>query len=188
MTKSVLLIAADGSEELETTTIHNLLTRASLDVTLAKSDITSSNTQIEMARGMTLIADSHVSQIREQIFDVIVLPGGVTGAKNLANDTCVVNKLIQQQAKDRWIAAICAAPALTLAPHGLLNGRSATCYPGFEASLPKAVDRNVVVDGKLVTSKGPGTAIEFALTLIELLLGEQQRKSVADSILFLESL
>jgi len=192
MSPSALLIIANGSEELEATTIHNLLTRAGVDVTLAKSNVGCENGSdsllVSMARGMTLQADVHLAHIINQPFDLVVIPGGVKGAENLRDDVLAVEMIRNQMSSHTLLGAICAAPAITLSTHGLLDGRQATCYPGFEAALPMSRGESVVVDGKLVTSQGPGTAIEFTLTLIEHLLGKEIRQKVADQILYSGSL
>lgn len=176
----------------KTTTIHNVLTRAGTHVTLAKSSLDSKDASepliVNMARGMSFVVDVQIDQIQNQHFDAVVIPGGVKGAENLRDDPLVIEKIRHQLDRDMLTGAICATPAIILAGHGLLDDRCATCYPGFEASIPNPSDDSVVVDGKLVTSKGPGTAIAFALTLVEFLLGCEVRQKVADQILYPGSL
>lgn len=174
---SVLVPLAQGCEELEAVTIIDLLRRAGLDVVTAGLD----NRPVTASRGTLLIADTRLEDVVERTFDMIVLPGGLPGADHLAEDPRIVALLRSQDAAGRFSAAICAAPKV-LARAGLLDGRSATVYPGAvdPAAYPKVefTDAAVVVDGTIVTSRGPGTAMDFALQLIELLLGRESRDQV----------
>ncbi|SDX15332.1 DJ-1 family glyoxalase III [Thiocapsa roseopersicina] len=174
---SVLVPLAQGCEELEAVTIIDLLRRAGLDVVTAGLD----NRPVTASRGTLLIADTRLEDVVERTFDMIVLPGGLPGADHLAEDPRIVALLRSQHAAGRFSAAICAAPKV-LACAGLLDGRSATVYPGAvdPAAYPKVefTDAAVVVDGTIVTSRGPGTAMDFALQLIELLLGRESRDQV----------
>ncbi len=173
----VLVPLAQGCEELEAVTIIDLLRRAAVDVVTAGLD----NRPVTASRGTLLIADTRLEDVLEQTFDMIVLPGGLPGADHLAADPRIIALLRSQHAAGRFTAAICAAPKV-LARAGLLDGRSATAYPGAvdPAAYPTVdfSDAAVVVDGTLVTSRGPGTAMDFALQLIELLLGRESRDQV----------
>ena len=177
--KTALVVVADGSESLETVTVVNVLRRAGVKVTLAALG----NSPVSGTRGIALMPDSHYDVVASHQFDLIVLPGGETGARSLGAHAPLIEKLRQQRLAHRWIGAICAAPALALAPHGLIDGKQATCYPAFRDKLLHFVDRPVVVDGHCVTSQGPATAIAFALELVERLRGAATRKSVADALL-----
>ena len=174
---SVLVPLAQGCEELEAVTIIDLLRRAALDVVTVGLD----NRPVNASRGTLLIADTRLEDVVERTFDMIVLPGGLPGADHLAEDPRIIALLRSQYAAGRFTAAICAAPKV-LARAGLLDGRSATVYPGAvdPAAYPKVefTDAAVVVDGTIVTSRGPGTAMDFALQLIELLLGRESRDQV----------
>ncbi|HSO83646.1 DJ-1 family glyoxalase III [Thiocapsa sp.] len=174
---SVLVPLAQGCEELEAVTIIDLLRRAALDVVTAGLD----NRPVTASRGTLLIADTRLEDVLERTFDMIVLPGGLPGADHLAEDPRIIALLRRQHAAGRFSAAICAAPKV-LARAGLLDGRSATHYPGAvdHAVYPSVefTDASVVVDGTIVTSRGPGTAMDFALQLIELLLGGESRDRV----------
>lgn len=174
---SVLVPLAQGCEELEAVTIIDLLRRAALDVVTVGLD----NRPVNASRGTLLIADTRLEDVVERTFDMIVLPGGLPGADHLAEDPRIIALLRSQYAAGRFTAAICAAPKV-LARAGLLDGRSATVYPGAvdSAAYPKVefTDAAVVVDGTIVTSRGPGTAMDFALQLIELLLGRESRDQV----------
>ncbi|WP_296805053.1 DJ-1 family glyoxalase III [Thiocapsa sp.] len=174
---SVLVPLAQGCEELEAVTIIDLLRRAAIDVVTAGLD----NRPVTASRGTLLIADTRLDDVIGRTFDMIVLPGGLPGADHLAADPRIIALLRSQHAAGRYIAAICAAPKV-LAGAGLLDGRSATAYPGSvdPAAFPRVdfTDAAIVVDSTIVTSRGPGTAMDFALQLIELLLGRESRDQV----------
>lgn len=183
---SVLVAIAQGSEELETVTIVNVLRRADIDVELVSCD-TSTELAVQCARGMTLMADKHITNATAQHFDAIVLPGGMPGAANLGQCEPLLTLLKQQQVKQQWRAAICAAPAQVLAKNDLIGQAKVTAYPSFQDQLPAAQLQlsNVVIDNhhKLITSQGPATAMEFALTLVEQLTNTERREQVANAML-----
>lgn len=171
----VLVPLAQGCEEIEAVTIIDLLRRAKIEVVSAGLD----DQPVTASRGVRLIADTTLDVALEQEFDMIVLPGGMPGMTHLKNDPRII-ALLQKMASDgKYTCAICAAPAV-LAEAGLLAGKSATSYPGFLDNLPSVAYKNdpVVRDGKVITSRGPGTAMDFALELIEVLAGKTQRDEV----------
>jgi len=174
---SVLVPLAQGCEEMEAVTIVDLLRRAGIDVTTAALD----EQPVKASRGMVLIADMSLEQALEKEYDMLVLPGGLPGADHL-NDDPRIHALLQKMHRNKkYIAAICAAPKV-LARAGLLDNRKATSFPGsLDADSIKAMDyleQPVVIDDTLITSRGPGTAMDFALTLIEQLLGREKREQV----------
>ena len=173
----VLVPLAQGCEELEAVTIIDLLRRAGIEVITAGLDAR----PVTASRGTVLIPDTTLDEAAGQAFDMIALPGGLPGADQLAADDRLVAQLRAQDAAGRYLAAICAAPKV-LAGAGLLDGRQATGYPGAitTSDYPRVrfVDAPVVVDGTFVTSRGPGTAMDFALELIEVLLGRAARDDV----------
>lgn len=175
--KSVLVPLAQGCEELEAVTIIDLLRRAGINVVTAGLD----DKPVKGSRGTVIVPDTSMDKVMEQDFDMLVLPGGLPGADHLRDDARVQTKLKQMAGKDRYTAAICAAPK-ALASAGLLNGKRATSYPGALEGSPAEgltyLNDPVVIDGKVVTSRGPGTAMDFALILIELLLGREARDKV----------
>lgn len=175
-----LIAVADGSESLETVALINILRRGECTVQLAS---VSGQREVEMSRGITLRADLLIEQAREQTYDAIILPGGERGAAALGACNALIEMLKAQRLAHRWFGAICAAPALALAPHGLLDGKQATCYPSFREHLLHWVDRPVVVDGHCITSQGPATAIAFALEWVEHLQNHEQRRRVAQALL-----
>jgi 4-methyl-5(b-hydroxyethyl)-thiazole monophosphate biosynthesis len=130
---------------------------------------------------MVLVPDMTLDQALGQDYDMVVLPGGLPGADHLDNDVRIAGLLKQMAADGKYTAAICAAPKV-LASAGLLNGKQATSYPGVlqSGSVPGMdyVERAVVTDGRVITSRGPGTAMDFALELIEILAGTDMRNEV----------
>ncbi len=173
----VLVPLAQGCEELEAVTIIDLLRRAKIDVTTAGLD----KQTVTASRGVKLVPDTDLDNALKQEYDMIVLPGGLPGADHLDNDPRIKSLLQKMAADQKYTTAICAAPKI-LANAGVLDGKKATSYPGFldDLDLPntKISKDAVVVDGKVITSRGPGTAMDFALTLIEHLLGKQKRNEV----------
>ena len=181
MDKKILVPLADGAEEIEAMTIIDVLRRVGADVTIASVG----SLEVTGAHGVKLIADKLISQCTDDTYDMIALPGGMPGSENLRDSKPLSDLLVKQQQDNRWCAAICAAPAVALAPLGLLTGRRATCYPGFTKQLQgaKVSDDRVVVDGRLITSKGPGSAMEFAITLVSVLFGKTTADEVAAGLL-----
>jgi 4-methyl-5(b-hydroxyethyl)-thiazole monophosphate biosynthesis len=173
----VLVPLAQGCEELEAITITDLMVRAGIFVTTCGLD----DKPVKAARGTIIVPDTSIDKVLNQSFDLIVLPGGLPGADHL-RDNKQLQALIKKQAKqNKYLAAICAAPK-ALAKAGVLEGKTATSFPGVLAALNNTnitiSDKAVEVDGNIITSRGPGTAIEFTLTLIELLEGKAKREDV----------
>lgn len=174
---SVLVPLAAGFEDLEATTIVDILRRAGIEVVTAGLE----PGLVQGSRGMRVQPDATLDEVLEREFDMIALPGGMPGSEHLKNDARIQALLKRLSAAGGYTAAICAAP-MALAAAGLLDGRRLTGYPGLVDKLepPGAtyLADPVVVDGKLVTSRGPGTAMDFALSLVELLAGRQKRDQV----------
>ncbi len=173
---TVLIPLAQGCEELEAVTIIDLLRRANISVVTAGLD----DKPIKASRGVLLIADTTLEDALKQSFDMIVLPGGLAGSENLNNDSRIIQLLQEMQQQGKYTAAICAAPKV-LANAGLLANKSATSYPGVldnNKHIMQFVDKPIVIDGQVITSRGPGTAMDFALTLIETLVGREIRDTV----------
>ncbi len=167
---TVLVPLAQGCEELEAVTVIDLLRRANIAVVTAGLD----NEPVKASRGVVLIPDTTLDEAVKQSFDMVVLPGGLAGADHLNNDPRIHQLLKEMHQQDKYTAAICAAPKI-LADAGLLANKSATCYPGVLEKMPdmQLRDAPVVKDGLVVTSRGPGTAMDFALKLIEILVGRE---------------
>jgi len=169
----VIVPLANGFEDLEATTIVDLLRRADIDVVTAGLQ----PGLVTGARGMRVQPDADLDAVLDDTFDMIVLPGGMPGAEHLKNDARIQSLLKRLSADGKYTAAICAAP-IALAAAGLLGGKRATSYPGFALAGAQASGEAVVVDGKVVTSRGPGTAMDFALQLVEELAGKGVRDQV----------
>jgi 4-methyl-5(b-hydroxyethyl)-thiazole monophosphate biosynthesis len=173
----VLVPLAPGFEEIEAVTVVDLLRRAGIKVRTASLD----GPSVTGSHGITVTADIALDAVVADDYDMIVLPGGMPGAEHLRNDPRVISLLRRFAAAGRYTAAICAAPSV-LAHAGLLDERSATSFPGFLAadSAPglRLRDDAVVIDGKVVTSRGAGTAMEFGLALVELLAGPDVRRQL----------
>ncbi len=179
MSKKVLVPIAVGSEELEAVCIINVLRRANASVTVASvSDLC-----ITASRGVKIVADKLITECIGDQYDLIALPGGIPGAEHLRDSKELITLLKQQQQEGRLYAAICASPAVVLQHHGLLKSRFATCYPAFIDHLEKKdLESRVVVDGNCITSKGPGTALEFSLVLVEQLYGKEKANEIAQAM------
>jgi 4-methyl-5(b-hydroxyethyl)-thiazole monophosphate biosynthesis len=181
MSKKVLVPIADGSEEIEAVCIIDVLRRAGAEVTVASVG----PLKITASRGVKIEADRSIAECLGEQWDLVAVPGGIPGAEALHGSPDLSRILKRQQQEGKPYAAICAAPAVVLEPQGLLDGRKATAHPGFADRLTnrEAVEARVVVDGNVVTSRGPGTAIEFALALVSLLYGEEKAAEVAEPML-----
>ncbi len=177
----VLVPLAQGCEELEAVTVIDLLRRAGIQVVTAGLD----DRPVQASRGVVLIPDTQLDAVLEQEFEMIVLPGGLPGADHLQADSRITQLLQQISDNNGFIAAICAAPKV-LAANGLLQGKRATGYPGVlqpeELAQTQVETVAVVRDGNTITSRGPGTAMDFALELIEALAGREQRDRVELSL------
>ncbi|MEE9141472.1 MAG: DJ-1 family glyoxalase III [Gammaproteobacteria bacterium] len=171
---NVLVPLADGCEEIETITIVDLLRRAEIDVTTAAL----TGHEVTGSHDITIRADKTLDDALQDDYDMVVLPGGMPGADHLENDQRLRELLRAMAESEKFTAAICAAPKV-LGAAGLLDGRRATSFPGFLDSYPvEHSDDAVVRDGLVITSRGPGTAMDFALALIEALAGKQRRDEV----------
>lgn len=177
---SVIVPLAPGFEEIEAITIVDVLRRAGESVAVAGLK----PGPCEGAHGITVTPDCGLDEVDPAGVRMVVLPGGLPGATNLRDDPRVVRLLQTCAEKGGYTAAICAAP-IALAKAGLHRGRRVTSYPGFAKDLGGAtyVEDRVVVDGKVVTSRGPGTALEFALELVKLLKDERAAKELAAAML-----
>ena len=173
----VLIPLAQGCEELEAITVIDLLRRAGIEVITAGLD----DRPVTASRGVRITPDTTLETVLEDAFDLVVLPGGLPGADHLDNDPRIKALLVQQVQSDKKVAAICAAPKV-LASAGLLENKRATAYPDTLENLylphTEVSSINLLVDGNVTTSRGPGTAMDFALNLIEQLVGKDKRDEV----------
>lgn len=178
----VYLFLADGFEEIEALCVLDFLRRAGVEVkTVGVSG--------EVAMGSHKIPVT-CDTVEEKLdlnaeFDMIILPGGMPGSVNLDN-SAVVNAMIDKAVKeDKFICAICAAPFI-LGKRGLLKGKNATCYPGFESELKGAnvLNQGVVRDGKIITGRAMGSSHDFALEIVEALCGKEMRQKLKEAVLY----
>ncbi len=182
MPKNALVPIADGTEEMEAVCTIDVLRRAGVSVTVASV----ANLQVTASRGTKLVADCLINECCKTIYDIIVLPGGMPGAEHLRDSESLVKMLKQQQKEGRLYAAICASPAVVLQHHGLIGPKKATCYPSFRDKLanPAPLEQSVVVDGTCITSCGPGTAMDFALKLVEILFDKKKAGEISAQMLY----
>ena len=175
----ILVPLAQGCEETEAVTVIDILRRAGLTVISAGLD----DRPVRASRGVMLIPDCTLDAALQQNFDMIVLPGGQPGANNLKADQRIIALLKQMAQQGKYIAAICAAPSV-LASAGLLDGKRATSFPGALDAFKNIQQQPtaIVEDGKFITSRGPGTAMDFALTLVERLAGKSKRQEVESGL------
>lgn len=176
---TVLVPLAQGCEEIEAVTIIDILRRAGISVVSAGLDAQA----VRASRGTVLIPDTTLDTALQQTYDMVALPGGQPGTNNLKADARILALLQQMAHQNKYVTAICAAPSV-LASAGLLDGKCATSYPGTLDAFPGVLQtaEAVVVDGKLITSRGPGTAMDFALTLVEHLSGKDKRHEVESAL------
>lgn len=182
MTASVLLCLAPGSEETEAITTFDLLVRAGVAVTVA-SVASDGALAITCSRGAKLVADAPLVAVADNLFDAVVLPGGIKGAECFRDSPLLVECLRQKHREGKIVAAMCAAPALVLEHHQLFPVGNMTGFPTLKEKIApeKWMDKRVVFDPRvnLLTSQGPGTSMDFALKLIDLLVGKAKAAEVA---------
>lgn len=181
MAKAYVFLA-DGFEEVEGITIVDILRRAEIDVTMI-----SINDSVEIlgAHGIVISADKVFEEVGFDDVDMLILPGGMPGTKNLAKHKGLINLLKDFDDADKMIAAICAAPTI-LGENEILKGRHATCYPGYEDKLIGAtiVNKNVVCDDNIITSQSLSTAIEFSLAIVSHFKGYAVKEKVKKAIVY----
>ncbi len=176
----ILVPLAEGFEEIEFSTIVDILRRAGMKVTVAGLK----EGAISGAHGVRVTPDTLIDKVSADDFDVIVLPGGNPGYVNLEKSEKVLQLVREMHDRNKYVTAICAAPSV-LAKAGVIQGKRVTIFPGMEDALTGAQyskDR-VVIDGRIITSQGPGTAMEFAIKLVEVLAGRNRAEEVAMGVL-----
>ncbi len=181
--KKVLVLLAPGFEDIEAVSIVDILRRGGARVTLAGLD----KGPIEGSRGIKIVPDCQFDTVSSADFDLIVLPGGQPGTSNLQKNAKVLDLLKTMHSNGKLVGAICAAP-LVLQDAGILKGKNATCHPSVREKLHSAhyCEERVVVDGNIITSQAPGTAIEFSLKLIENLFNKERVTAVNNGVLSLK--
>lgn len=179
--KKILLFLAEGFEEIEAIATLDILRRAKLDI---KSVSISTNLMVTGAHNVSIQADQLFEDVNFSEIDMLILPGGMPGTKNLGANSKLKEKLIEHAKSRKQFAAICAAPRI-LGQLGLLEGKEATCYPGNESLLTGAIlsEYMVVEDGNIITASGPSVAMDFALQIVQSLLGEEKAEEISRSML-----
>ena len=175
----VYVFLADGFEDVEALIPVDVLRRGGVEVVTVS--VMDDNQIVESAHGVQMVADALAEDCDFGDADLLLLPGGMPGASNLYNSDCVREAVVAQYEAGKKIAAICAAPAVVLGQLGLLDGRKATCYPGFEQLLQGAdyTGELCTVDGNITTAEGPAAAFPFAYTLLAALTNEQTAQQIA---------
>jgi len=182
--KKAIILLAEGFEDIEAVTVIDIVRRAQIEVTVAGVG----GRQIKASRATLVTADTTIEKI-DSDYDACICPGGMPGASNLASSDKVRSLLMDMHTKGKIIAAICAAPAVVLAPLGILHGKSATCYPSMKDDLGSGItykEDPVVIDGTVITSRGPATALSFALAIVEKLCGKEMSDAIRASTLAAE--
>jgi 4-methyl-5(b-hydroxyethyl)-thiazole monophosphate biosynthesis len=186
--KKAVVFLAEGFEEVEAVTPIDYLRRAGVEVTIAAAG---GGQIVTGSHGIPVRADTTLGDLVRQggavpaSWDAVVLPGGMPGADNLAASAALGSFVKEMAAAGKWVCAICASPAVVLAPLGLLEGRKFTCYPGMEKRVSGArwSGDPVVTDGAIITSRGAGTAGDFAAAIIGRLVSEEAAEKLAQSVL-----
>jgi 4-methyl-5(b-hydroxyethyl)-thiazole monophosphate biosynthesis len=182
MSKKAIIILAEGFEEIEAVTPIDVLRRANVEVVVAGLD----HLEVKGSRNITIKADGLLKETKLDA-DLYIFPGGGPGADNLAASETVLNLIKTKYEEGKIIASICASPVVVLYKAGILSGKTITSYPGYEDQLGDEVtysEKSVVVDGPLITSRGPGTAFDFSLTLVKVLTDETVAETVAKKAIY----
>ena len=191
MSKKVLVPIAPGTEEMEAVTIIDMMVRAGYETVVASADF-DGNLVMKASRGVTLTADCKLVDIADDEFDAVILPGGVGGAETFRDSTVLVEIVRQQMYEGKLVAAICAAPALVLAHHNLYPDALMTFHPNFQDHIAKDKWRvkrvTYDINNNLITSQGPGTALEFAMEIIINLSGKAHAWTVAEPMVTIPTL
>lgn len=181
--KKIVLLLAHGFEEIEAVTPIDILRRGGIEVTVAGIG----NTDITGSHGIQIKCDTTIGQIVASNFDGVVIPGGMPGATNISKSVEAGQFIKSMYLDKKLVAAICASPSIVLSPLKILDGSKSTGYPGFESKFSKFVEirtDNVVIDGDIITSRGPGTAADFSFAVLKYLLGKDEADTVSRSMLF----
>lgn len=182
--KRAVMLFAEGFETVEALMVVDILRRAKVEVTMAS--ITEEE-QVRSSHGVLVAMDAVLGEVELLSYDAIILPGGMPGTTNLGESNAVKKAVLAMHEAGKIVSAICAAPGV-LGGYGLLEGKKACSYPSHECNLKGAqvVRTPVAVDGNIVTSRGLGTAMEFALTLLSLLEGEEKMEQIKEAIVYQE--
>lgn len=181
MSQKIFVHLAEGFEEIEAMATIDILLRGELDTVIVSM---MDDLVVKSVRGVGIKCDAFFQDVNYEDCSMMVLPGGYPGVTNLGNHQGLCHQLKNFSEEEKWIAAICAAPVI-LHDQGLLTGKTLTCFPGLGDDFHEATVKTdpVVVYGKLITSQGPGTAIEFGLKIIEMLQGKEQSDFIRGKLL-----
>jgi 4-methyl-5(b-hydroxyethyl)-thiazole monophosphate biosynthesis len=174
-----LMPLADGFEEMEATTTIDVLRRGGVNVTTAGIQ----GTIVRGSRGIKLITDMKMDDVNFDKFDGMILVGGDPGWKNLSMSKKILDAIQKYHGSKKTLAAICAAPCI-LAKAGVLADKRATVYPGMEREIPRPRSDKVIADGHIITSQGPGTAVDFALKIVEMVEGKERVAKIKKDIVY----
>ncbi len=181
MDKKAIIVLAEGFEEIEAVSVIDVLRRADIEIFIAGLE----DMNPQGSHGITVGADKLLEECDDR-YDAVIFPGGMPGAAHLGASEKVKEMIQKADSENKIIAAICASPALVLAPSGILKNRKATCFPGMQKNFDPDTsfsEEKVVIDGNIITSRGPGTAILFALAVIEKLIGKERSDKVRKATL-----
>lgn len=180
-----LVAYANGSEDMEVTSVASILERGGVQVTRAAVTADGS-TKVTLSHGMVVECDAHISALKGETFDMIAIPGGLEGSNNCTNNADLVEMLKKQQAEGRYVAAICAAPGFVLAKHNIITDGPATGYPGCSDNIKNYTGAGTTIDQqhKLVTGKGPAFAIDFGLACLSVLVDADTLAKVKGGMLY----
>jgi len=178
----IAVFFAEGYEEIEALTVVDLCRRAGIDATMVSVADTRT---VRGSHGINVEMDASLKDISFESLDMLVFPGGMPGTKNLEACGALMEALDQFYRGGKYVAAICAAPSI-FGHRGIVKGRKACCYPGFESHMEGAetTENTVEIDGNVITSRGMGTAIDFSLAIIRVLSGQEKAESLADGIVY----
>jgi 4-methyl-5(b-hydroxyethyl)-thiazole monophosphate biosynthesis len=176
----IMVLLAEGFEEVEFVTIVDILRRAGVEVTVVGLEAGT----VDGSHGIKVMPDALVDSVTAERFDGVVLPGGYPGFVNLGEDDRVLKLVREMSERGKYLTAICGAPSV-LSRAGVIEGKRVTIHPGVRDLLVTGsyVDQRVVIDGRVVTSQGPGTAMEFSLKLVELFAGRAKMEKVKNDVL-----
>ena len=181
---NVIVFLAEGFEEVEALTVVDYLRR--VDEITVNTIAIGDSLQVLGAHDIEVKADRHIDDLlKPDLYEAIVIPGGMPGATNLRDDQRVIKMIKEMNKKGKLVAAICAGP-IVLEKAKIIDGKKVTSYPGFEKDLPDSLYReeDVVVDGNIITSRGPAKAVDFALEIVKYLVGEKEVEALKKGILY----
>ena len=183
----VLFACSKGTESAEFTCSYDILKRAGADLTIAKVKVDDKDTEkyFVSAQGLKIIADHFIEEVKDNVYDMIVCPGGLPNAQILGKDKTLIEMLKKQKKEGRFYCSICASPFEVFETNGILEGEQGTGYPGYGKLKDQTkINERVVVSNKCITSQGPCTAFEFGFALAEALFGKDMKEKLQNGMVF----